>query len=295
MTMKIPKAAFGFTEVHRLNKGPDDAMPEKEQLIPASEFGKICRIPVSTLKYYDEIDLFKPYRRADNGYRYYSPHQIIAMSFIRVLTELGVPLSQISELESSRTPSGMLRTLHQQELELDRKLEVLRANYSVLHVHQDLIFTGMTADENAVTVEELPALPIRMGTRTNFGPDEHFYGEFARYLTSTSDNSLVYPVGGYFDSMERYLEVSDRPSLFFSVDPSGSDERPAGRYLTGYARGYYGEPGDIAKRLALYAADHNLVCKGPVYNIFLHDEICEKDPNHYLMQATVQVKQGGIS
>jgi len=41
------------------------------------EFSKLTNVPIKTLRYYDEIDLFKPeYVDKNNNYRLYSDEQI---------------------------------------------------------------------------------------------------------------------------------------------------------------------------------------------------------------------------
>ena len=60
------------------------------------EFSKITGIPVKTLRYYDEIDLFKP-SEIDlfSGYRYYKEEQIESLKIILELKEAGFLLEEI--------------------------------------------------------------------------------------------------------------------------------------------------------------------------------------------------------
>ena len=46
-------------------------------LLRIGEFSKLSGVPIRTLRYYDEIDLFKPIYVNEKGYRYYSYHQYI--------------------------------------------------------------------------------------------------------------------------------------------------------------------------------------------------------------------------
>lgn len=60
------------------------------------EFSKITGIPVKTLRYYDEIDLFQP-SEIDlySGYRYYKEEQIESLKIILELKEAGFLLEEI--------------------------------------------------------------------------------------------------------------------------------------------------------------------------------------------------------
>ena len=92
-----------------------------------------------------------------------------------------------------------------------------------------------------------------------------------------------------FDSFDTFLSYPGKPTYFFSVDPKGLDKRPAARYVSAFHRGYYGETAGIAERMNKYIKEQGLEPVGPVYNIFLHDELSIDDPKNYLMNATVEV------
>ena len=57
------------------------------------EISKLFDINTKTLRYYDEIDLFKPsYVNKDNKYRYYTLDQFQYLETITYLKELGLSL-----------------------------------------------------------------------------------------------------------------------------------------------------------------------------------------------------------
>jgi effector-binding domain-containing protein len=47
--------------------------------------------------------------------------------------------------------------------------------------------------------------------------------------------------------------------------------------------------GDLPERMNAYAEENALTVSGPVYTLYLHDEICIKDPSQYLVQICVAV------
>ncbi|GAA0181756.1 hypothetical protein SH2C18_42430 [Clostridium sediminicola] len=60
------------------------------------EMSKLHNVPIKTLRYYDEIGLFKPIEvNKDNGYRYYSTEQFQQLNTINYLKFLGIPLKEI--------------------------------------------------------------------------------------------------------------------------------------------------------------------------------------------------------
>lgn len=65
-------------------------------LFKIGEFSKISGFSVKTLRYYDEIDLFKP-SEVDlfTGYRYYKKEQLKDLKFINILKNIGFSLEEI--------------------------------------------------------------------------------------------------------------------------------------------------------------------------------------------------------
>lgn len=62
------------------------------------DFSKKVGVPIKTLRYYDEINLFKPLYIDDfTGYRYYVDEQIEMIDKIVMLKELGLSLKEIDE------------------------------------------------------------------------------------------------------------------------------------------------------------------------------------------------------
>jgi DNA-binding transcriptional MerR regulator len=267
----------------------------REHLLTISDFAKIVDISPSTLRYYDTIGLFSPAvsgAESGNSYRYYSPMQITTVKMVRVLTELGVPLKIILEVVKERTPAKILRLLDDQSSRLYARLCHLQESHSVLRVYTGLLRDGITAEENELSVIHMAEMPITLGPPCEFGDDPNFYREFVRFCsqTHTPPLNMCYPIGGVFNSMDVFLNAPSQPSHFFSTDPVGTDRKKEGLYLVGYTRGYYGQTNDLPERLADHAKEHALVFDGPVYNLYLFDEVSVDNPEKYLLQAAAAIR-----
>lgn len=75
-----------------------------------SEFSKFSRVPVKTLRYYDEIGLFSP-AQVDRftSYRYYSAEQLPRLNRILALKEMGLSLAEIARLVNEQVSLEELR------------------------------------------------------------------------------------------------------------------------------------------------------------------------------------------
>ncbi|MCL2588023.1 MAG: MerR family transcriptional regulator [Oscillospiraceae bacterium] len=279
-------------------------------------FSKLSGIETTTLRYWDDIGLFPPAKRDPlNNYRYYAPDQIIAANFITVLSELNIPLKTIREMDRKRTPEIISELLEQQEKSLDMMMHRLRQCYSIIHTRRELINYGMKLqkgfrvvdgkrmvsettskeglwiDADKISVLHREDKALIFGPRNEFNEGEGFHEPFTNFCNRAEELriNLNFPIGAYHDDMESFLKAPGEPNHFFSIDPSGNRKREAGNYLVGFARGYYGQFGDLPERMSAYAKENALTISGPVYTIYLHDEICIKDPSQYLTQVCVAV------
>lgn len=66
-----------------------------KKFLTISEMAKYAGISRRTLIYYDQIDLFKPAKVGENGYRYYGIDQYFELDVILLLKNLDVSLEDI--------------------------------------------------------------------------------------------------------------------------------------------------------------------------------------------------------
>jgi len=263
---------------------------DESTLLSMKEFSKFTGVRQSTLRYYDQIGLLPPASRK-NKYRYYEPYQIIVLNFINVLIAMGVPLSTVDKMTMERTPENIIQMLSQQEVQLNRELLEIQTAFSIIHTFRRNIQAGLLASDGDISVQDLDEFNIILGPETSFIDGGSFYEPFISFCNSAGEYriNLRYPIGGYHHDMKTFLRAPGEPSRFFSLDPFGNHTCKAGKYLIGYKRGYYGQFGDIAQRMAEYAQENSLVFSGPVYVVYLLDEISVKDPSQYLARISVSV------
>jgi len=273
----------------RLSYDTARRLKRSKSLLSIKEFSEMSGVEQSTLRYWDDIGLFRPAQRdTDNSYRYYSPEQIIMVNFIKVLSSLNIPLKVIGSISENRSPETILKLMEQQETVLDTELNRLHEAYSTIHTLRDTIQQGMNApDLEHIAVQALEAMPIAMGPPNRFGTDRLFYPAFMSYCKYAKENriNLNNPIGGYYASMQRFVEDPSLPTCFFSLDPRGHEKRPAGKYLVGYGQGQYAQMSGTAQRLADYAQENRIAINGPVYVLYLLDEISVKEPEACLAQV----------
>jgi len=264
-------------------------------LLSIKEFSEFTGVKQSTLRYYDEIELLPPMSRGENNYRYYIPSQIITLNFISVLIELGIPLSTVKEMCSHRTPETVIELLSRQEEILDMKLNELQTAYSIIHTFRRNIQIGLSARPDEIALQDLEEARIVLGPENDFHEKPTFYEPFINFCNRSNDYriNLRYPIGAYHYDIGRFLREPGKPNKFFSQDPAGNHTREAGRFLVTYNYGYYGEFDGIPDRIAAFTNENNLTCEGPVYVVYLLDEISKTEPDEYMSRITVRVRENG--
>ena len=176
---------------------------------------------------------------------------------------------------------------------VSNQIEFLQDVHSVISTFLGLLTEGIRANETDITVVKMPEKRIIMGGVNEFADSEGFYRELMKFYCGQHEPklNLSYPVGGYFDSMDEFINEPSQPARFFSLDPKGHERKAEGLYLVGYTRCYYCQTSDLPSRMVAFAKTNGLVFNGPVYNIYPFDEISVTDPDQYLLQVSASVKE----
>ena len=258
-----------------------------------NEFAKLSGVEASTLRYWDSIGLFSPVMRdPETNYRHYSLAQITALNFVATCRDIGVPLETIAELRKKRNPEEFLRLLERKERDLDMELHDLQERSAIIHAKQLFIRYGLNVDETQISIahreEDWSAV---LWPRNEYNQGDTFLEPLTEFVNKADEHriNLGFPIGGRYDDLESFVKAPGRPDNFFSLDPTGANRRKQGEYIVGFARGYYGELGDLPDRIVRYLEENSLQAVGHVYLTYPHDEACYDEPDNYLAQVMIGV------
>ncbi|MDR0888941.1 MAG: MerR family transcriptional regulator [Coriobacteriales bacterium] len=264
----------------------------QDTLLSVTEFAELAGTQASKLRYYDDIGLLEPFERDSMGKRYYSPMQLATLSAIGSLSNFNMSLEEIASWMPERNPDTIYDLLQQQDSAMDDQLTQMLETHRVIRAFSELLSEARTVDDNSIKDVAMIERQFLLGPQNTFDDGDSFFESFTRSWKKMRALGFYanFPIGGYFNSMEHFEDNPAQPDRYISLNPRGTAIRPAGRYLVGYARGYYGEPGDLPKRMIRYANKNNLVLDGPVYNVFLEDELSKANPHDYLLQASIKIQ-----
>jgi DNA-binding transcriptional MerR regulator len=188
---------------------------EDWMMIKIGDFSRLSQVPISTLRYYDEVGLLRPAAIDEaSGYRFYTLEQLPLLNRILALKWLGLSLEQIAQLltEKVSTPHirGMLLMkrldLQQQVREVEERLSRVETRLKMLEQEKD-----MTYD---VILKSIPSLMIasRRCLATDFNEWLHFKAETqaiirASRVKETGPWMTLYHHQGYREQ-DLYVEVA---------------------------------------------------------------------------------------
>src|SRR5688572_22129522 len=79
-------------------------------MLKIGDFARLCRVPVKTLRYYDDLGLITPaHVDAFTGYRYYAVEQLPRLNRLLALKDLGFSLDQIAQILNDGVTHKQLR------------------------------------------------------------------------------------------------------------------------------------------------------------------------------------------
>ncbi|MCR8842536.1 MerR family transcriptional regulator [Paenibacillus sp. SC116] len=162
-----------------------------------SEFSKLSRIPLQTLRYYDQLGIFNPAKTDEStGYRYYSAEQLLEINQIVIFKELGFTLQQITHLLKQDISAEQIRgMLKLKESEIERQLDIERSKLARVKERMQLVERdGKMDKEQEVVLKQVET--VHMITYASTGTVEeipHLFDIFDGLLDRCCRSSLSGP------------------------------------------------------------------------------------------------------
>ncbi|MEO1770513.1 MerR family transcriptional regulator [Candidatus Enterococcus ferrettii] len=257
-----------------------------------SAFALKSGVQRKTLIYYDQIDLLKPQKVNEKGYRFYHYHQLYQINMIRFLKDIGLSLKEIKAYMLTKSPEKIIDLLNEQKLLVAKKQDYYNNLSQMIDLQIHSLSQNIIPDATELSVvhyERVPLLfsPIKKKA-PNFRSSESIT-EFYRYCFSKGYD-FPYPMG----LMDSDIDISTFPAhtkvSFYAKVPESEDCRPKGNYLVKYIRGYKQQQ-QAYKEMAAYAAANNWKIVGDLYIDFIANELISADFDHFLNKMMLQVEK----
>ncbi|MEE0247714.1 MerR family transcriptional regulator [Peptacetobacter hiranonis] len=269
--------------------------------LTVSQFAKLHNVNKRTLHYYDEIGIFSPDYKGENGYRYYDYMQGVDFEYIKMLKELNMGLDEIkryidnpNEEDFKEIAEVKIKEIDQEIRTLNRRREVLEDKLNKLNKCDDV------RKKNSVKVIECEEQKF-FYTPFKFEDDD-----LKQLISHIKDVWTVdeYCKGiGSFVSVEKIQrgEFEEYDGLFIemledmeSKNTKNTIIKPKGKYICAYHMGDWDTLPDFYGEIVKYAEENNLTLVGYSFEIGMND-FAISDMKDYITQIMIRVEENNIN
>ncbi|MBX3082906.1 MAG: MerR family transcriptional regulator [Anaerolineae bacterium] len=274
-------------------------------MLKIGDFSRLAQVPIKTLRFYDELGLFRP-AEVDRftGYRYYTLDQLPRLNRILALKDLGLALEQITTMMNGEMSAEEMRgRLEAKRREAQQEIEEAQARLMRLDIRlRQIDMENQMPTYEIVTkkVDSQRVLSIRQIAPTMTERDrliEEVRAALRRQPISVSAPPiLLYHHAGYRD-VDLDIEVAipvetARPDAILLSNGRQMSIRmiPAlDRVITCLLHGRYEQLGGVYAALNTFLNAHRLHYLGPAREVILRGADDTADPAEYLTEVQYPV------
>ncbi|MBL8163694.1 MAG: MerR family transcriptional regulator [Anaerolineae bacterium] len=180
-------------------------------MFTVGEFARLGQVSKRLLRYYDEINLFRPDQTDPaTGYRYYSAAQMAQLNRILALKELGLSLDQIRRLLADNiSVDEMQGMLLLKKAEIERQMQAEMQRIRKIESRLLAVHSAESASPLNVVIKRIPAQPV-LSTRTiveSFDAGLEIFRQIRTALPDRSRYGLCYCICHSDDLAEQDMDL----------------------------------------------------------------------------------------
>lgn len=268
-------------------------MRKEIKRLTTAQFARLHEVNKRTLHYYDEIGLFRPLTKAENGYRYYDVSQSIEFEYIRMLKELNMSIWEIETYRKDPTPAAFLKIVNEKEKEIDRQIQRLKDIKTVIQSKKERIAFCEALREREIRIEE--CRPERLLVYPYHVSEDDVAQLFYHLKEIWGIEQIRMGMGSFISLDHVYEGQFDRYEGIYTValsDKLDSDRllRPKGTYLCGYQKGTWDQLPILYQQMLEYAAEKQLQLTGYAYEVGLNDFVIS-DEADYITKIMIRIQE----
>ena len=270
-------------------------MEKKSELyFTTGEFARILGVRKHTLFHYDEIGLFSPALKEENGYRYYFVWQMDMFEVIRALQKLGMSLGEIKEYMENRSPERFMSMMDGKKRRIDEEIRRLKnMKRFILHEEESVRLAMNTAlDEPRLVERDREYLLV---SDISAGLERKAAVEIAEHVRMQEKyNGAVGAVGSIYLGEDLERGIYDRcVKVYTRLDKKTVSHRvqnrPEGTYVELYSRGHLWNMEKSYRLITAFAGERGIRLGKIWYEDLMLDELTVKAYEQYIAKVMVPV------
>ena len=271
-------------------------MKKEMKRLTTAQFAKLHEVNKRTLHYYDDIGLFCPLTKEENGYRYYDISQSIDFEYIRMLKELNMSIKEIEMYRKQPTPDNFLKIADTKEQELDKEIRKLKNIKRILQAKKEQIVFCESLQEREIRVEECKSERI-LTFPYDFSEDD-IYQIFSPLKSTWGIEQIRMGIGSFISLDNVYnMNFTKYDGIYTMAlnnkSVSNSFIKPKGRYLCGYQKGTWDKLPEMYQKILDYSKKHDLKLTGYAYEVGLNDFVIS-NPDDYITKIMIKIEENLI-
>lgn len=255
-----------------------------------SEFAQKSGVQRKALIYYDQIELLKPAKVTENGYRYYHYHQLYTINKILFLKEIGMSLKEIKNNITAKAPAETIDLLEKQKAQAEQKQQYYRQMVEMLDLQLETFneFANYQANTGIEMVEYAEPVSLYLHEK-EFRVPERMSAALNNFYKDCIEAGFTfqYPPG---IRMTLDAEGNMEDGCYFIKIPDSKTKRPKGTYLQFYEKSS-NDLQHIHQRFFDYADQKGLKLCEAIYLDIIINELVVPNFEDFILKYLVRVEE----
>jgi effector-binding domain-containing protein len=271
-------------------------------MIRIGDFSRLSRVSIKTLRYYDEMGLFKPIDvDRFTGYRYYSASQLPRLNRILALRDLGLSLEQIAQvLDEGVSPEQLRGMLRMKRAELQQQIAGEQARLARVEARLNTIELEDRMPDYDVIIKQIePQLVTGVRDTLSSYPEVgrllgEVYGHLVRYGVKGSD---LVAAAIWHDDEYKTSDIDGEAVVYLKQSiPEGGRvkvyELPAATVASVVHKGAYNRLNQAYEAIGRWIEANGYRIAGPNREIYLYcTEPVRQDDDSYVTEIQFPVEK----
>ena len=261
------------------------------------EFAKLCNVKKQTLFHYDDIGLFSPEIKDENGYRYYSVQQFEVFNVILILKEIKMPLKEIKYYLDNRSPDTLIELFENKILQVNKEIENLKKIRKFMKTKIEVTKKSCITDYSKITLEVLKEEQLVLSRSIENLSYKDYLKAVSEHMDFCNSHQLTtgYSISLMINRDNIIKGVSDNYSYIYTKLEANSKikstfTRPNGLYAVAYHQGSYTTIDKTYKKIIKSLNEANLKIGKYAYEEYVLDETTMKGFENYVTQILVEIE-----
>lgn len=265
-----------------------------------SDFSKLSNTSTRMLRHYEKMGLLRVERTDNNNYRNYAPEELKRVANIKLLQTLGFPLYSIKEILSAKTTEEMSIYFEKQKKNLEMALEKVQTQKKLLESITETLVDDTRYLDYHISLKEIPerhVMSLRQVVST-YEEEQNLWQKLSHEFVQQEVVLANPPLGISLYHNDSYQEENIDIEIQSSIIGEYQDTSevifktvPKIEVAATTFQGDFNQMPLVMEAIGFWLEANNLEIAGPMINIFHVTAAVEPNPEHWITDACVVVKE----